>query len=120
MIPLPNPFDAMGSAAGRIVVEGWTAAMLAVWNSGLWVLRVVLGWVDALLTPDLSENGPGRDLYRVTFWLALALLLILGLVQLGIAAAKRDGRELARAAIGLVQTERLEEIVRLLEPSTAP
>lgn len=103
MIPLPNPFDAMGSAAARIVVEGWTAAMLAVWNSGLWVLRVVLGWVDALLTPDLSENGPGRELYRVTFWLALALLLILGLVQLGIAAAKRDGRELARALIGLVQ-----------------
>ncbi|MBU4188894.1 MAG: type IV secretion system protein [Actinobacteria bacterium] len=103
MIPLPNPFETMGSIAGRIVVEGWTAAMLAVWNSGLWVLRVILGWVDSLLTPDLSENGPGHALYPVTFWLAAALLLILGLVQLAIAAAKRDGRELARAGIGLMQ-----------------
>ncbi len=103
MIPLPNPFETMGSIAGRIVVEGWTAAMLAVWNSGLWVLRLVLGWVDSLLTPDLSEHGPAGELYRVTFWLAAALLLILGLVQLGIAAAKRDGRELARALIGLAQ-----------------
>jgi hypothetical protein len=103
MIPLPNPFETMGSIAGRIVVEGWTAAMLAVWNSGLWVLRLILGWVDSLLTPDLSEHGPAGELYRVTFWLAAALLLILGLVQLAIAAAKRDGRELARALIGLVQ-----------------
>lgn len=103
MIPLPNPFEAMGSVAARIVVEGWTAAMLAVWNAGLWVLRLVLGWVDTLLTPDLSVNGPAGELYRVTFWLAAALLLILGMVQLGIAAAKRDGRELARALIGLVQ-----------------
>ncbi|MEA5053299.1 MAG: hypothetical protein VB093_07645 [Propionicimonas sp.] len=103
MIPLPNPFETKGSIAGRIVVEGWTAAMLAVWNSGLWVLRLILGWVDSLLTPDLSEHGPAGELYRVTFWLAAALLLILGLVQLGIAAAKRDGRELARALIGMVQ-----------------
>jgi len=103
MIPLPNPFDIMGSVAGRIVVDGWTATMLALWNAGLWVLRLVLGWVDSLLTPDLSEAGPGGDLYRVTFWLAAALLLVLGLVQLGIAAAKRDGRELARVLIGLVQ-----------------
>ena len=50
MIPLPNPFETMGSIAGKIVVEGWTAAMLAVWNAGLWVLRLVLNWVDALLT----------------------------------------------------------------------
>lgn len=103
MIPLPNPFETMGSIAARIVVEGWTAAMLAVWNAGLWVLRIVLGWVDSLLTPDLSEGGPAAELYRVTFWLAAALLLILGLVQLGIAAAKRDGRELARALVGLAQ-----------------
>jgi hypothetical protein len=103
MIPLPNPFDTMGSVAAKIVTDGWTACMLALWNAGLWVLRVVLGWVDSLLTPDLSENGPAGQLYRVTFWIAAALLLILGLVQLGIAAAKRDGRELARAGMGLLQ-----------------
>ena len=103
MIPLPNPFETMGSVAAKIVVDGWTACMLAVWNAGLWVLRLVLGWVDTLLTPDLSENGPAHQLYQVTFWIAATLLLILGLAQLGMAAAKRDGRELARAATGLVQ-----------------
>jgi hypothetical protein len=103
MIPLPNPFDLMGSVAGRIVVDGWTAVMLAVWNAGLWVLRLVLGWVDSLLTPDLSETGPAADLYPVTFWLAGALLMIMMLVQLGISAWRRDGRGLANALVGLAQ-----------------
>ena len=103
MIPLPNPFDPLGSVAGRIVVDAWTAAMLAMWNSGLWTLQMILGWADALLTPDLSETGAAAELYRVTFWIAAAVLFLLGLVQIGIAAGKRDGRELARAGIGLVQ-----------------
>lgn len=103
MFPLPNPFEAMGSIAAKIVVDGWTAAMLAVWNSGLWVLRLVLGWVDTLLTPDLSEHGPAADLYRVTFWLAGVVLVILAMVQIGIAAGRREGRSLARALIGVAQ-----------------
>ena len=103
MIPLPNPFETMGSIAGKIVVEGWTAAMLAVWNAGLWVLRLVLNWVDALLTPDLSGNGPAGALYAVTFWIAAALLGVMVLVQLAVAAWQRDGRGLARALIGIGQ-----------------
>lgn len=103
MIPLPNPFDPLGSVASRIVVDAWTASMLAMWNSGLWTLQMILGWAEALLTPDLSETGAAGELYRATFWIAAALLSLLGLVQIGIAAAKRDGRELARAGIGLVQ-----------------
>lgn len=103
MIPLPNPFDPLGSVASRIVVDAWTASMLAMWNSGLWTLQVILGWAEALLTPDLSETGAAGELYRVTFWIAASLLSLLGMVQIGIAAAKRDGRELARAGIGLVQ-----------------
>jgi hypothetical protein len=103
VIPLPNPFETMGSIAGKIVVEGWTAAMLAVWNGGLWVLRLVFGWVDSLLTPDLSEHGPAAQLYQVTFWLAGVLLVILAIVQIGIAAGRRDGKDLARALIGVAQ-----------------
>ena len=103
MIPLPNPFGIMGSLAGKIVVDGWTAAMLAVWNAGLWVLRLVLGWVDSLLTPDLSEGGPAAELYRVTFWLAGVVLLIMAVVQIGIAAGRRDGKSLARVLIGVAQ-----------------
>jgi hypothetical protein len=103
MIPLPNPFDVMGSVAAKIVVDGWTAAMLAVWNGGLWVLRLVLSWVDSLLSPDLSEKGPAADLYRVTFWLAGVVLLVMAVVQIGTAAGRRDGKSLARVLIGVGQ-----------------
>ena len=103
MIPLPNPFDLMGSVAGKIVVDGWTAGMLAIWNGGLWVLRLVLGWVDSLLSPDLSEHGPAVELYRVTYWLAGVVLLVMVIVQIGIAAGRGDGKGLARALIGVGQ-----------------
>jgi len=103
MIPLPNPFDVMGSVAAKIVVDGWTAGMLAIWNGGLWVLRLVLGWVDSLLSPDLSEQGPAAELYRVTFWLAGVVLLVLTFVQIGLAAGRRDGKSLARVLIGVGQ-----------------
>jgi hypothetical protein len=93
----------MGSVAAKIVVDGWTAAMLAIWNGGLWVLRLVLSWVDSLLSPDLSENGPAADLYRVTFWLAGVVLLVMTIVQIGIAAGRRDGKSLARVLIGVGQ-----------------
>jgi len=100
---LLNPFTYLGSLAAKIVADGWTAAMLGLWNAGLWLLRLALSISDFLLTPDLRENGPGAHLYRVTFWIAAALLLILGMVQLGTAAIKRDGRSLARVAIGFGQ-----------------
>jgi len=100
---LLNPFAALASTAGKIVADAWTAAMLGLWNAGLWLLRLALTFLDFLLTPDLSEDGPGAWLYRVLFWIAAALLLIMLLVQLGVAVAKRDGRSLARIAIGIGQ-----------------
>jgi len=100
---LLNPFGALASAAGKIVADAWTAAMLGLWNAGLWLLRLALTFLDFLLTPDLSEDGPGAWLYRVMFWIAAALLVIMLLVQLGVAVAKRDGRSLARVAIGVGQ-----------------
>ena len=62
---LPNPFKYLAAeAAGKLVADSWTAAMLGLWNAGLWVLRLVLRFVDALLTPDLSDTGPGRRCIR--------------------------------------------------------
>lgn len=100
---LLNPFTYLGSLAAKIVADGWTAAMLGLWNAGLWLLRLALSFSDFLLTPDLRENGPGAHLYRVTFWIAATLLLIMGIAQLGIAASKRDGRGLVRVAVGFGQ-----------------
>mgnify|MGYP003381600745 CR=1 FL=1 len=30
----------LGSVAAKIVADGWTAAMLGLWNAGLWLLRL--------------------------------------------------------------------------------
>ncbi len=98
-----DPFSKLASTAAQIVTDAWTAGWLSVWNAGLWVLRLVLGWMDAWLTPDLSADGPGHDLYQVTFWIAGVLVVIVLVVQLGIAAGRRDGKGLARAAVGLAQ-----------------
>ena len=98
-----DPFSQLGSVAAQIVTDAWTAAWLSVWNAGLWVLRLVLSWMDAWLTPDLSADGPAHDLYQVTFWMAGVMVLVMFMVQLGIAAGRHDGRGFARAGIGMGQ-----------------
>lgn len=98
-----NPFDVLADGAGKVVADGWTAAMLGLWNAGLWVLRLVLNLMDAFVTPDLSADGPGAELYRTTFWIAGTLCTVMVLVQLGVAAFRRDGKSLATAVIGIVQ-----------------
>ncbi|MCP6237284.1 hypothetical protein NL436_27765, partial [Klebsiella pneumoniae] len=55
------------------------------------------------LTPDLRADGPGKDVYAFTLWLALSLVVILAMIQLGAAAFKREGKGLARAFIGAGQ-----------------
>jgi len=95
-----NPFHYLSSAAGKVVADGWTALMLGLWNAGLMVLKFVLNLVDTFTTPDLSSDGPGHRIYQTTFWIAGALVLVLGMVQLGVAAIRRDGRSLATLALG--------------------
>jgi hypothetical protein len=97
---IPNPFAALGEIIVKAVADAWTAAMLALWDAGLYVLRIVLEFGDMFLTPDLSADGPGREVYRFVLWLALALVVIMAMIQLGVAAFKRDGTSLARALIG--------------------
>ena len=100
---LVNPFKYLAGEAGKVIADGWTSAMLGLWNAGLWALRLVLNIIDALLTPDLSENGPGAVVYRTTFWLAGALVLIMLMIQLGLAAIRRSGKSLAVVLLGLGQ-----------------
>ncbi|MFC6851773.1 hypothetical protein [Aquipuribacter hungaricus] len=98
-----DPFGVLAGTAGKIVTDAWTVAMLAMWNAGLWVLRMVLYLMDAFVTPDLRADGPGAELYRTTLWLAGALVLLMGMLQLGVTAARRDGQSLARVGIGFAQ-----------------
>lgn len=98
-----DPFGHLAGAAGKVVADAWTVAMLGLWNAGLWVLRLVFTIMDAFLTPDLSAAGPGAQLYRTTFWIAGALVVVMAMVQLGVAAVRRDGQSLARVGIGFAQ-----------------
>lgn len=98
-----NPFGLAGDAVGKAAAEGWTGVMMAVWKSGLWVLRFVLNAMDKWMTPDLSENGPAGELYRTTFWFAGVLVLLMAFVQLGAAAFRRDGKSLGTLLIGMGQ-----------------
>jgi hypothetical protein len=98
-----NPFGYLAGAAGKVVADGWTAAMLGLWNAGLWAMRLVLNIMDAFLTPDLSENGPGAQIYAATFWIAGALVLVMVMIQLGVAAIRRDGKSLATLLVGGAQ-----------------
>ncbi|MGO0577731.1 hypothetical protein [Ornithinimicrobium panacihumi] len=104
MFGIPNPFEYLaGKAVGELAADVWTSIMLGIWAAGLWFLRTVLGFVDAILTPDITAAGPAGQVYRTTFWLALALVLILAMAQLGLAAWRRDGADLAQAGIGVAQ-----------------
>jgi type IV secretion system protein TrbL len=100
---LVNPFKYLAGEAGKVIADGWTSAMLGLWNAGLWALRLVLNIIDGLLTPDLSENGPAAVVYRTAFWLAGALVLIMLMIQLGLAAIRRSGKGLAVVLLGLGQ-----------------
>lgn len=100
---IANPFEDIGDVIAKAAADAWTSAMLAVWSSGLFVLRIVLTFSELFLTPDLSDDGPGKDVYALTLWLALALVVILAMIQLGAAVFKREGKGLARAFIGAGQ-----------------
>lgn len=100
---IPNPMAELGDIIAKAAADAWTAAMLAIWNSGLFVLRIVLTYSELFLTPDLRGDGPGKDVYGFALWLALALVVLLTVIQLGAAAFKREAKGLARALIGAGQ-----------------
>lgn len=102
-----NPFHDLGVAAswvggkiGQGVVDLWTAAMLSIWNAGLFVFKAIMNLEDAWLTPDVSTSGPGAKAYAYALWMAGILVVILVIAQLGVAALQRNGRGLARVLIG--------------------
>jgi hypothetical protein len=106
-IPVPNPFStlagAAAGAAGGVATNLWTAAMLAIWNAGLFFFRLILNLMDTWLTPDLSTGGPAASVYAYCFWLAGSLMVIFLIGQLGVAAFRRDAKLLGRATVGAGQ-----------------
>ncbi len=99
----PDPFGVLGGIVNKAGADAWTGGMLAIWHAGLFILRIVLAFAELFLTPDLSPDGPGRDAYGYSLWLAMALVVLMMMVQLGVAAFKREGKSLARALVGAAQ-----------------
>ncbi|WP_241037779.1 hypothetical protein [Blastococcus litoris] len=98
-----NPFCVIGEAAGAVVADVWVSAMLSLWEAGLWLLGLAFSVIDALATPDLSAGGPLAGVYPVTFGIGATVAALMALVQLGVAAVRRDGETLGRLLIGLLQ-----------------
>lgn len=98
-----DPFDWAGDKVSSLAEDGWVNVMLLVWQAGLWVLRAVMGIVDSMLTPDISENGPAREAYGIAFWIALTLMTTLFVAQLLITLVRGQARSFGRALLGSVQ-----------------
>lgn len=104
MIPDPfNPFGVFGGAATHFIADGWTRMMLAVWNSGVWLLTIILRLENFFLVPDIGSDGPARPVYQVTLWLGLSLMLVMVMIQLGTAVVRRDAASVSRLLIGAAQ-----------------
>jgi type IV secretion system protein TrbL len=98
-----NPLEWLGDAASEVVGEAWTAAMVASWSSGMWVLRMAFTVIDSATTPDLTGDGPMGSVYPYTFGLGLTVALTMGFTQIGVAAYRRDGQSLGRLLVGIAQ-----------------
>jgi hypothetical protein len=98
-----NPLEWLGDAASEVVGEAWTAAMVASWSSGMWVLRMAFTVIDSATTPDLTGDGPMGAVYPYTFGLGLTVALTMGFTQIGVAAYRRDGQSLGRLLVGIAQ-----------------
>lgn len=98
-----NPLHWLGSAASAAIGDVWKAAMTALWSAGLWVLGLAFKIIDAFTTPDLSTTGPLARVLPYTFAIGAFLAVLLGLVQIGVAAWQRNGQSIARVMGGVVQ-----------------
>lgn len=98
-----NPFGIAGDAIGEAAANAWVGIMWAIFDSGLWILRLCLSAVDYFMTPDLSENGPAAGVYKTTFWVAATLVTLMAVAQIGVAVFRRDGKSLGRVLLGAGQ-----------------
>lgn len=97
-----NPFHWLGGEVTEGLADVFTAMMLSFWSAALWLMDLVFGVLDRFVTPDVTDPGLNR-LYSITLWLSLLVALLIGLVQIGLAAVRRDGRSLGSLAVGMAQ-----------------
>ena len=97
-----NPFDDIGETVKAGAADAWTAAMVALWKAGLWILRASFKILDRFLTPDVADGGLA-PIYQTCMWISLVLALCLAFGQIGLAVVRRDGATLGRTVLGVAQ-----------------
>ena len=97
-----NPFDWAGDAVKQSLADTFTSMMMALWSAGLWLIEMVFGVIDRFVTPDVTDPGLSR-LYGTTLWMSFVTALVIGLIQIGLAAIRQDGRNLGALVVGVAQ-----------------
>lgn len=97
-----DPLDWLGDRASALSADALTSMMMGLWSAGMWLLEMSFKMLDGFVTPNIADPDL-RHLYSVTVWVSLAVALVIGFGQIGLAVLRQDGRGLARLAGGLIQ-----------------
>lgn len=96
-----NPLEWLGGKAKETLADGFTSMMMGLWSAAMWLLQTAFNLIDDFV-PNVQDPDLG-SLYSVTLWISLALALLIGFGQVGLAVLRQDGRGFAALAAGLVQ-----------------
>jgi type IV secretion system protein TrbL len=102
-IPDLNPLDWLGGTVAAGVGDVWKIAMVAIWSTGLWLLKLAFQIIDAFTTPDLTAGGPLSAILPITLAVAAGLVLLLFFTQLTAALVRGNSGALVTVLIGTAQ-----------------
>ncbi|PVG82127.1 hypothetical protein DDE18_15740 [Nocardioides gansuensis] len=97
-----NPLDWLGDKAKEVGAEGFTSMMMGLWSAAMWLLETSFQILDRFVTPNVQDPDL-KHLYGITLWVSLAVALIVGLGQIGLAVLRQDGRGFGTLVVGIIQ-----------------
>ena len=98
-----NPLHWLGDAASSAVGDIWKSAMTGLWSAALWILKTSFELIDSFTNPDLTSDGPMREVLPTTLWIGATLAGIMMFVQITLALIRRDGESMGRVLMGIGQ-----------------
>lgn len=97
------PFDAIGSSIGDLIASAFDAAMTAIWQAALDLLRAALTLADQFSVFSVSTtSGPIKIVWPMMLWISGVLAMALFFWQL-VVTNLRAGRGFLRLVVGPVQ-----------------
>jgi hypothetical protein len=97
------PFDGIGSEIGSLIATAFDAAMTAIWNASLDLLRAAFTVADHFSVFSVSTtSGPIKVIWPMMLWIAAVMAMMLFFWQI-IATNVRAGRGFVRLVVGPVQ-----------------